>query len=367
VPIDAQLKSRDAIDAETFALNEIIARIHSYNRQTIIFLDACRNSPLPAGEDDDPTPEGLAQLQTGDGTFIAFATQPGNVSVDGSGENSPFAQALLAHIHTPMITISDLMIRVRNDVKDATFGKQLPWDQSSLSQQFSFRPEIEVAAAGPAVRVMGVENPSDMGGREINVTGSVGAANANATPFKPGITISPVIEEDKLTVAARVPDQEQNLAKPGLLKPSVPEGRELRLQIQKQLSRLNCLSGETEGDWGRKTVTAIESVNRRTGLALSSLDANPDTLLELKSLSGPLCIIRCGKGQTLKGGLCIARKPPSKPIDKEKQVKPPGKSKAVAKAGNRKRPPKEKAVAKKRTDGSSGVTVGSGVGVGSFF
>lgn len=142
VPTDASLSSRDAIASETMRLDDIVARIQARNRQTLIFLDACRNNPLPASVRGSAG-DGLAQMETGSGTFVAFATQPGNITRDGGGDNSPFTSALVEHIHTPGISISDMMIRVRNSVEEATLQTQTPWDQSSLRSQFYFNPEDE--------------------------------------------------------------------------------------------------------------------------------------------------------------------------------------------------------------------------------
>ncbi|MFY0632229.1 MAG: caspase family protein [Vannielia sp.] len=145
VPKDATLASREAIENETWRLDEIVKRLSAKNRQTLIFLDACRNNPLPESMRGEGT-QGLAQMEKGSGTFVAFATQPNNVTSDGAGENSPFTQALLGHIEEPGISVSDLMIRVRNDVESETFGRQTPWDQSSLRAQFYFNPQVEQTA-----------------------------------------------------------------------------------------------------------------------------------------------------------------------------------------------------------------------------
>lgn len=145
VPSDAALTSADAIKTQTWRLDDIIGKLEDLNRQTLIFLDACRNNPLPESQRGN-TGEGLAKLETGSGTFVAFATQPNNVTSDGSGDNSPFTQALLSHVETPGISISDMMINVRNDVEADTYGKQTPWDQSSLRAQFYFKPQNETVA-----------------------------------------------------------------------------------------------------------------------------------------------------------------------------------------------------------------------------
>jgi uncharacterized caspase-like protein len=150
-PIDAVLRDRSRINAETLALSDIVERIHRRERQTIAFLDTCRNDPLPPGVRKAPS-KAMAQLDTGNETFIAFATQPGGVSYDGSGAGSPFTEALLTHIGKPGQSLSELMSKVRNDVATRTLGRQVPWDQSSLSAQFYFNPPTTPA---PPPRIIG--------------------------------------------------------------------------------------------------------------------------------------------------------------------------------------------------------------------
>lgn len=147
VPSDAALQSREAIPEETLRLDWVISRLQARNRQTLIFLDACRNNPLPASTRGEANLDGLAQIETGSGTFVAFATQPGNVTFDGEGDNGYFASALLEHIEEPGISISDMMIRVRNTVEETTLHRQTPWDQSSLRSQFYFSPQGEGGSA----------------------------------------------------------------------------------------------------------------------------------------------------------------------------------------------------------------------------
>ena len=143
VPVDAVMRDRSKIAQETLRLDSIIASLQNKGRQTLVFLDACRNDPLPASVRGQTSGQGLAQIKTGKGTFVAFATQPGNVTADGAGDRSPFTNAFIEHVETPGISISDMMIRIRNTVEDNTLQRQTPWDQSSLRSQFYFNPVEE--------------------------------------------------------------------------------------------------------------------------------------------------------------------------------------------------------------------------------
>ena len=153
VPVDAKLKNLKRIPYETLQLDEIIREIQaSSDQQTVIFLDACRNSPLPEKLRDEDSGDGLAQLESAtSGIFVAFAAQPGKVTRDGKGKNSPFTGALLKYIAEPGSSVSDLLIKVRSSVRKETLGEQIPWDQGSLFEPFYFkRTGTEVAALAPA-------------------------------------------------------------------------------------------------------------------------------------------------------------------------------------------------------------------------
>ena len=93
--------------------------------------------------------KGLAEVKTGVGTFIAYSTQPGNVALDGTGRNSPFASALVKHIKAPGQPLTAVMVGVRKEVLAATKGRQVPWDHSALIGNFYFVPP-KAAPKSPA-------------------------------------------------------------------------------------------------------------------------------------------------------------------------------------------------------------------------
>ena len=113
-------------------------------KTNIVFLDACRDNPLARnlarsmGTRSAGVGRGLAQVQAGVGTFIAYSTQPGNVALDGAGRNSPFTAALAKAIREPGRNLTAVMIDVRKEVLDVTGGKQVPWDHSALTGDFYF-------------------------------------------------------------------------------------------------------------------------------------------------------------------------------------------------------------------------------------
>lgn len=154
IPVDAEIKQELHLRRRAFSLDEVLGIMTRRARSSLLFLDACRDNPfsrsLISGMRADEQSRvlvrsGLAELKASQGSFIAFATAPDNVALDGKGKNSPFTDALLAHIDTPGLSISDLMIEVRKSVLSATSNKQEPWDQSSLRERFFFKRAEEPA------------------------------------------------------------------------------------------------------------------------------------------------------------------------------------------------------------------------------
>jgi hypothetical protein len=106
----------------------------------MVFVDACRDNPLPPSIRGNQTVNGLAKL--GDGVaqnlFVAFATSPGRVSLDGTGEHGPFASALAKYLGEPNVPIYLMMTSVRNSVLAATGNAQFPTVEESLLEPFYF-------------------------------------------------------------------------------------------------------------------------------------------------------------------------------------------------------------------------------------
>jgi len=149
IPVDAKLSSERDLDFEALPLNFVLRQmeLQREGRTNVVFLDACRDNPLgrnlarSMGTRSSSIGRGLAQVETGVGTFISFSTQPGNVALDGDGRNSPFASALVERIAKPGRSLAAMMVEVRNDVLARTGGEQVPWDHSALTGDFYFNQE----------------------------------------------------------------------------------------------------------------------------------------------------------------------------------------------------------------------------------
>ena len=159
VPIDAQLRSASALDFEMVRLDLVQRTMEREAPTNILFLDACRDNPLALnlaramGTRSADIGRGLAPAESGVGTLISFSTQPGNVALDGTARNSPFAGALIRHLRSSSDDLSAILIAVRNDVMRETQRRQVPWEHSSLTGRFYFIPSPPAVAVTPPAAV----------------------------------------------------------------------------------------------------------------------------------------------------------------------------------------------------------------------
>lgn len=162
LPVDAAGADEAGLKASSVSLQSVLREMELRAGRNIVILDACRNNPFEvaaaARSIGGPT-RGLARVDAGVGSYIAFSTQPGNVALDGSGRNSPFTEALVRHMSSAGDDLHEVMRKVRADVVEATGGQQVPWENSSLIEQVFLsepggRPAGATApATAPAVQV----------------------------------------------------------------------------------------------------------------------------------------------------------------------------------------------------------------------
>jgi hypothetical protein len=148
IPIGAQIEVEGDLTLEGLDLNSVLEQMgNAQNRLNIVILDACRNNPFVRSSRGGA--QGLAQVNAPAGTFIAYATAPGQTASDGKGQNGLYTQELLENMKTPGLAIEEVFKRVRVQVKQQSGGQQVPWDASSLEGSFYFVPGNGTTAAAP--------------------------------------------------------------------------------------------------------------------------------------------------------------------------------------------------------------------------
>ena len=305
LPIDTpDPESVEKLTAGAVKLNDVIARFASRDRQTFVFLDACRNNPLGSAAN---VSDGLAQVEVGENTFIAFATQPGNVTVDGAGDNSPFTTALLRSVEIPGLSISDMMIRVRNETEALTVGRQVPWDQSNLREQFYFTEQqvldpaqlsasLSRILSDPAAKEkLQIELASNDLQTAVLIVGQT--LRSVEIPAQPGAAPAPsgtqvasldlkglegarksVVSGLETLIVGTSPGEAEN-----------EKATDLARGIQTELRRLGCYRMTVDGDWGKGSIRALTDYYRNTKQVAATTEPSVELLGDLFLRSGRIC------------------------------------------------------------------------------
>ena len=196
LPVDADLKSEmDVKLGAAINVDLTLEQTMADAKVKLVFLDACRDNPFAAkirsakATRSVSVDSGLAEMKSGEGTLIAFATGPGQTALDGeAGTNSPFTRALIANIASPGIEIQQAMTKVRAQVNDETNKAQLPWGHTNLTGTVYLNPTATPAAtadAAPASVAQAGEVELEFW-RSIKDTNKVEELNAYLTNYPNG-------------------------------------------------------------------------------------------------------------------------------------------------------------------------------------
>ncbi|WP_238705183.1 caspase family protein [Parasedimentitalea marina] len=154
LPVDVSLSDAADLDLVAVEAQSVLRQMASArNRTNIVILDACRNNPF--SDISELNDNGLAEMKAPTGTFLAYATAPGSVALDGVDKNSPFTKAVVEQILTPGQPIEQLFKQVRRSVLKQSNGMQTPWDASSLVSDFRFveKPDEPTPAEADELQV----------------------------------------------------------------------------------------------------------------------------------------------------------------------------------------------------------------------
>lgn len=224
VPVDAQLQTPYDVETQTSNVDIVLKYMKQNSTVQLVFLDACRNNPFKIADywiadklEQARGSRGLARVDAGHGSLIAFSTEPGSVALDGAGRVSPYTSAFVKHAVQPNIEIRQMLSEVRKDVMVETKDQQVPWENSSLVEPFYFihktaRPLVEslqkvtiAAAAGPAALDLVTPRQDDDGALTVTLDAvpDQGQLLMDGKPLAAGATF----EAGKLAVLRYDPQQ----------------------------------------------------------------------------------------------------------------------------------------------------------------
>ena len=156
LPVEARIGSAADIPAQAVDLNSVIDAFKAAGtRMNILVLDACRDNPFGS----IASGKGLAPMDAPTGTFLAYATAPGNVAEDGDVKtgNGLYTQFLLQELKKPTARIEDVFKRVRLQVRQKSEGRQIPWESTSLEDDFVFNDGTRTAMRAADLERLAIE------------------------------------------------------------------------------------------------------------------------------------------------------------------------------------------------------------------
>lgn len=134
IPVNAQITHVDELASKAISMRNVLATLLSNNNKgfNIIFLDACRDTPL-----EGKPFNGLIKLNpVANRTFIGYAASEGETASDGTGRNGAFTSVLLKALQEyPGEAIDVLFRKVSGGVKANTANRQNPIADNTISEK----------------------------------------------------------------------------------------------------------------------------------------------------------------------------------------------------------------------------------------
>ena len=143
--IECQVSYADKHELNLYSLrlSDLLDIFKKHSRKPhIVILDACRTRSNGRGGNDS-----FAPVEAPAGTLIAFSRSP-DCSADDrkGGDHSLYTKALLSYIGREKMTVEELFKRVRRTVAEWSNNEQIPWEHTSLIDDFVFNMGQMVAS-----------------------------------------------------------------------------------------------------------------------------------------------------------------------------------------------------------------------------
>lgn len=363
LPVDAKLVSDFDVEDEALSLDRVMRAIEPARRLRLVILDACRDNPfvrtMQRSVSTRNVSGGLAKVEpaTTD-TLIAFATRPGATADDGTGDNSPFAAALVKNLAVPGRDIRIALGHVRDDVVRATGSRQEPFVAGSLGGAVVALVPEPNKPPEPSRQISVLPNPQAAATafdpqRDYELAERVGTKEAweSFLAVHPSGFYASLARQhlEKLTARGQPDPAAQPSAPPSrvavlpapnvtALDPKV-DNRAIARELQTELKRVGCDPGSTDGIWSAKSRAALEQFNQRAGMHLDTRDATISALETVRVQRGRICPLTCGAGQRAEGERCVAIPAAPKAPVKQQAARPQERPRKAEPA--RRAPPRE--------------------------
>lgn len=85
-----------------------------------------------------------------------------------------------------------------------------------------------------------------------------------------------------------------------------PDAVDLPRQLQSELKRVGCYSGDVDGNWGAQSRSSLEAFVKSTGFPITQFDPSLTAWNAVTSQRVRICPLKCDSGEVEQGGKCVA-------------------------------------------------------------
>lgn len=289
LPIDLQQPEpgeEKFVTSDSFGLVALTKKVQAKGaRSTFVVLDASRDNPFAKPGDQSTAAimglkKGLDKIELAEGVFVLFSAGLGQSSLDslGDGDQDPksvFGRSLVPALKTPGLSQIDLAKKIQAEVAAAaaTAGQeQVPVYIDRFRELVTLNGNTgEVYAEAKP----GVATDQALILEEWKIV--KGSGNRAALEgFKAKYGNDPVwapLADEELRKLGKQP--EASSSEPSSTFSEDAENMPLYRDLQTELKRVGCYSGNADGVWGASSQRALAQFAQRQGL---SLKANVDAL-----------------------------------------------------------------------------------------
>lgn len=145
VPVGAEITTEAGYELEAVSAQAVINQAtQARARVSVVVFDACRDNPTAVTKAGT---KGLARMDAGDRTLIAFATAPHDTAAD----NGLYASVLAAELQKPGLELLQVFRNTTAQVRRATQGRQVPRvSEVTLDEQVFLAGAAPSPAPAPA-------------------------------------------------------------------------------------------------------------------------------------------------------------------------------------------------------------------------
>jgi len=145
--------------------------------------------------------------------------------------------------------------------------------------------------------------------RQVTVVEQATPAPSLTPAAPPAPAIPPFVPPETATETPAAPSAPVVAALPEPAAAPVAAGEadtDLARNIQQELVRLGCQSGDPDGNWGKATRAAIGRFNRHARASLDPVKPTADLMSALQNHEKRVCPLACARGTRAQGDSCVA-------------------------------------------------------------